>query len=398
MSTARLYHDDPWMLSFRGRVTEHASFGGARTVVLDRTAFYPESGGQMADRGVLGGLSVTDVQVDDEGAVHHVVDGALPPLGAEIEGSIDRARRRVHMALHTGQHMLSRALLDVAGLATVSSRLGESVCTIDAEGPHEDERRIAEAEELVNAVIDDDVPVRAFFPTPEELAGLTLRRAPKVSQGVRVVDVQGFDVSPCGGTHCTRSAQVGLVHVTGLERYKGKLRVSFAAGRRARADLAADRAALVALARRLTCGPADVGVALDKLRRELDAARDSAGKFRSRLAGAEAAALAARALADGSPYAVATYDDAGVDFLRAVAGNVTEHEGLVALLAARGEDGTSVLVARHARAALDCGAFLKRVASLAGGRGGGKPDRAEGRLPSAVDWGSLVRDALDGAS
>ena len=123
--------------------------------------------------------------------------------------------------------MLSRALADVALAATVSSRLGETACTIDVDQEVVEERRIAAAEDLTNAIIDDDVPVRAFFPTEEELAALPLRRRPTVSENIRVVAVGDFDVSPCGGTHCTRSAQVGLVHVTGVERYKGKLRISF---------------------------------------------------------------------------------------------------------------------------------------------------------------------------
>src|SRR5262245_54193864 len=120
--TERLYFADPLLLSFEARVVAH----GSASIVLNRTAFYPESGGQMADRGRLAGAPVLDVQFDDHGVVHHRLDGPLPAVGASVTGEVDRDRRRVHMALHTGQHMLSRALEDVAGAATVSSRLGES--------------------------------------------------------------------------------------------------------------------------------------------------------------------------------------------------------------------------------------------------------------------------------
>ncbi|MCI0573776.1 MAG: alanine--tRNA ligase-related protein, partial [Myxococcaceae bacterium] len=150
--TERLYFADPFLHRFSGRVVAHGTWAGAPSVVLDRTVFYAEAGGQMADRGVLGGLAVRDVQVDDAGVVHHVLDvpagEALPEVGAELTGEVDRARRRVHMALHTGQHMLSRALVDVAQAATVSSRLGETVCTIDVDLETLDERRVAEAEAL----------------------------------------------------------------------------------------------------------------------------------------------------------------------------------------------------------------------------------------------------------
>src|SRR5579859_6279765 len=257
-ATPRLYHGDSLLLAFDAKVTGHASWQGKPSILLDRTAFYPESGGQMSDRGKMAGSAVVDVQVDDADVVHHLLEGPLPAIGADVHGEIDAVRRRLHMALHTGQHMLSRALCDVAEADTVSSRLGETGCTIDVDRNELDERAVAEAEALVNSVIDDDVAIRAFFPDAEELAALSLRRKPKVDSHIRVVAIGEFDVSPCGGTHCLRTAQVGLVKVTGLERYKGKMRVGFSAGRRAREELVLESDVLHALGRDFTCGPTDV--------------------------------------------------------------------------------------------------------------------------------------------
>jgi alanyl-tRNA synthetase len=387
--TSRLYYADSLLVAFEARVVAHAAYGGAPSVVLDRTAFYPESGGQMADRGELAGTRVTDVQVDDDGVVHHLLEGgALPAIGSGVAGLVDRARRRVHMALHTGQHMLSRALVDVAGAETVSSRLGETSCTIDLDRESLDERRVAEAEDLVNAIIDDDVAVRAFFPDPAELATIPLRRAPKVTENIRVVAVGDFDFTPCGGTHCTRSAQVGFVRVTGLERYKGKMRLAFSAGGRARGELWREAGALRDLGKTFTCGPLDVPAAVAKLGREIDDARDALGRVRGRLADAIGASLVADAAASGR--AVAVIDDAAPDLLRALATRVTAQPGAVALLAGRLADGLAVIVARGAASTFDCGAFLKRAAQQAGGRGGGRPERAEGRLPREADWPALV--------
>src|SRR5690349_10126001 len=146
--TARLYHTDSFLRSFRGRVAAHGTHGGKPSVILEATAFYPEAGGQMADRGTLGGVAVVDVQADDAGVVHHVLDGVLPAIGEEIEGAIDWSRRRVHMALHTGQHLLSRALIDAAAAETVSARLGETGCTIDVTRDPIPERELAAAEAL----------------------------------------------------------------------------------------------------------------------------------------------------------------------------------------------------------------------------------------------------------
>jgi alanyl-tRNA synthetase len=395
MSTERLYYDDSLLLSFEARVVAHATYGEAPSVVLDRTAFYPEAGGQMADRGELGGLGVADVQVDDAGIIHHVLalgEGEAPPaVGDVVTGRIDRARRRVHMALHTGQHMLSRALADVAQAETASSRLGESACTIDLDKETLDEPRVAEAEDLVNAVVDDDVRVRSWFPSADELAALPLRRAPKVTTAVRVVAVGSFDVTPCGGTHCTGSAQVGLVRVTGLERYKGKMRVTFSAGPRARGELWREAGVLRDLGRAFTCGPMDVPAGVDKLRRELGESRDALGIVRSRLADSIGAALCETARETGR--AVAVLDEAGPDLLRALATRITGAPSAVAFLAGRSADGLAVLVARGSASTFDCGGFLKKAAAQSGGRGEGRPERAEGRLPRDADWPALVAAA-----
>lgn len=397
-STERLYHADPFLHRFTARVVSHGTWGGAPSLVLERTAFYPEAGGQMGDRGVLGGLPVRDVQVDDAGTVHHLLDvpegTALPAPGTELAGEVDKERRRSNMSLHTGQHMLSRALVDVMGAATVSSRLGETLCTIDTDQDTLDERQVAEAEARVNAVIDDDLPIRAFFPTPEELAALPLRRAPKVTDNIRVIQIGDFDVSPCGGTHCTRTGQVGMVRVLGVERYKGKGRVLFSAGPRARRELWEEAGILRAMARAFTCGVPEVPTAVDKLRRELAEAREALGAARAKLAEHTAVELAAALDASPDKRVVAVLDGAGPEQLRAVAARLTSRPEAVVLLAGRLPEGMPVLIARGAGSAFGCGAFLKKAAEAAGGRGGGRPEHAEGRLPPGTDWPALAASLL----
>ena len=396
--TERLYFRDPFLSQFTARVVGHGTWKGARSLVLDHTAFYPEAGGQMADRGELGGLSVRDVQVDDDGLIHHLLalpeDAALPAPGTELSGTLDRARRRVHMALHTGQHMLSRALVDVAQAQTVSSRLGETGCTIDVDLETLDERRVAEAEDLVNSVIDDDVEIRSFFPTPEELAALPLRRAPKVTDHIRVVQVGAFDVSPCGGTHCTRSAQVGLVRVVGVERYKGKGRVLFSAGRRARGELWQEAGTLRSLGRDFSCGPLDVPASVERMRHNLTEVREALGVARARLADSTAAELAAQLERSSDKRVVAVLEGATPEALRSVAARLTSHPQAVVLLAGRSPEGLAVLVTRGSGSSFGCGAFLKRAAEASGGRGGGRPEHAEGRLPPQTDWPGLVAALL----
>lgn len=344
----------------------------------------------MADRGTLGGASIVDVQVDEAGVVHHILDGALPPVGARVHGEVDKARRRQFMALHTAQHMLSRALIEEAGAETVSSRLGESVCTIDVDVTALADHKVARAEALVNAVVDDDVSVRAFFPTEAELRALPLRRQPKVAENIRVVEVAGFDVSPCGGTHCLHTAQIGLVRVVGLERYKGMMRVSFQAGPRARGEVFERSRVLESLAREMSSSPADVPAAVEKLREQLKLGREERSLLLGKLAELLAAALAQEA---GEGPVIAELPLGGVELLRAVA-PVVVAGGRDALLAVATPEGLQVMLARASGSSLDCGALLKRLASSTGGRGGGKADRAEGRLPAHTTWNELVRGAL----
>lgn len=394
-ATTRLYYDDPLALDFEGTVLAHPTWQGKPAVVLDRSGFYPEAGGQLGDRGVLGGQEVEDVQVEDGGQVVHVMaEGAvLPGIGTRVQGRVDRSRRRLHMALHTGQHMLSRALLDVAGAETVSARLGSTECTLDVHLPQIEEGRVLEALGIVRDVIEDDRPVRAWFPSPEELAGLALRRRPTVTDNVRVVSVEAFDLSPCGGTHCTRTSQVGHLSVTGVERYKGRTRLTFLGGRAALGELESRSRALAELGRAFTCGPRDVHLAVERLRTELSATKTSLSAVRARWAESLAAELLTAAQSSATPRVSLLLHDEPVETLRALGARITARPGTVALLASRVPEGLQVLVTRGEGSTFDCGAWLKRAAAASGGRAGGSPTRAEGRLPPSADWASLLEQA-----
>jgi alanyl-tRNA synthetase len=289
--TRRLYHDDAYLRRFDAEVIAITSHKATPAVVLDRTAFYPEAGGQLGDRGQLGEAQVIDTQETDDGTIVHLIRGEPPALGARVTGELDWVRRRQHMAQHTAQHLLSGALLDRAQAATVSARLGESALTIDVGRDRVPEAELAGAEDLANDVIDDDLTIRAWFPAPDELAQLKLRRDPKVDADIRVVAIGEFDFSPCGGTHCARTSQLGALRITGAERYKGMTRVTFTAARRGRAELFSRDQVLRGLASQFSCGPAEVPAAVEKLRRDADAAGAELTQLRSRLATCCAASL-----------------------------------------------------------------------------------------------------------
>jgi len=383
MPTRRLYHDDAMLRRFDATVLAHVTYKDRPGVVLDATAFYPEAGGQLGDRGQLAGAdgaaAVVDTQETDDGTIVHLITGELPAVGTQVIGELDWARRRQHMAQHTAQHLLSGALLDRAQAATVSARLGETSLTIDVARDRIPDGELGLAEDLANDLVDDDLAIRAWFPNPDELAALKLRRDPKVSADIRVVAIGEFDLSPCGGTHCARTSQLGAVRITGTERYKGMTRVTFAAARRGRSELFSRDQVLRGLASQFSCGPAEVPAAIDKLRREVDTSAAELVQLRSRLA----TSLIAQLPGTGRVIAALPGD---AELLRSVAAKLVT-AGRDALLCAPEDGGATVVLMRATGSTLDCGALWKQLAAKLGGRGGGKADRAEGRLTSTVaDW------------
>ena len=383
--TLRLYHEDAYQKTFEATVVAHATSKGKPAVILDRTAFYPEAGGQLGDRGSLGSASVVDTQETDDARILHLIDGELPAVGTTVTGTLDWARRRQHMAQHTAQHLLSGALLDRAAAATASARLGESALTIDVARDRFPEAELAAAEELANDLVDDDLAIRAWFPDAAELTALKLRRDPKVSADIRVVAIGDFDYSPCGGTHCARTSQLGTIRIVGHERYTGRTRVTFTAARRGRLELFSRDQVLRGLASQFSCGPNEVPAAIDKLRRSVEAADAELVALRGRLAN-----LVVAQLAGSGPVVAAIPGDA--ELLRSVAAKLV-NAGRDALLAAPDQDGTVVVLFRAAGSSLDCGNLFKQLAARAGGRGGGRADRAEGRLATSVaDWPALIKE------
>jgi alanyl-tRNA synthetase len=268
--TECLYYQDAYLRRFSGRIVARQLLDGKPAVALDRTAFYPTGGGQPNDTGILAGVEVLDVVAAD-GLIWHVVGNDI--LVEEVEGEIAWARRYDHMQQHTGQHVLSQAFIQVCGAETVAFHLGTSSSTIDLDRTDLGAGLIAAAEAAANAVVDDALPVTAEFVSEAQLSQIPLRKPPKVTEDVRVVQVAGFDWSACGGTHLMNTAQIGLIKIVGTERRSAELRVSFLCGGRARADYARLQLLAGELASRFSVGQDEVPAAVDRLSNEHRAAR-----------------------------------------------------------------------------------------------------------------------------
>ncbi|MDR2784531.1 MAG: alanyl-tRNA editing protein [Treponema sp.] len=234
MKTAAAYYEYAAADPFSANILELRNEEDKTALILDKTIFYPEGGGQPSDRGSINGIPLLDV-LEKNGEILHLVrpeDGSrLVPGPAELV--LDLKRRRDFTVQHTAQHLLSGTILRLTGKHTVSMRLGEEINTIDVDTPQLDSEALAGAEDAVMDTIEADVPVIIHFCPPENIADFPLRKTPpRGEEVIRVVEIQGNDFSPCCGTHLKSAGRIGMLRVLGAEKYKGMTRVSFIAGRR----------------------------------------------------------------------------------------------------------------------------------------------------------------------
>jgi alanyl-tRNA synthetase len=383
--TDRLYYTDAYRRTFDADVTACAAAGDRFEVTLSATAFYPTSGGQPHDLGRLGGRAVIDVVAHDDGRLLHVVDGPLD-VGQHVEGVVAWPRRFDHMQQHTGQHVLSAAFDHVCQARTDSFHLGTATATIDLHRqvtPAE----IAAAEAEANRVVWEDREVRVRFVSAEEAAVLPLRKESGRTGTLRLIEVVDFDMSACGGTHVARTGGIGVVAVTGWEKFKGGTRVEFVCGGRALARLRDWRDALAATNRLLSVSPAELAPAIERLQAENKGLARTARGFQEQLATHVAAELvAAGERAAGRVVIARTMDGWDAAGLKAIAVGVAAHPGTsVAVFSTTAP--ALVVVARAPDVAVDAAAVLQALITRFGGKGGGKPDLAQG--------GGLTGDAND---
>jgi alanyl-tRNA synthetase len=391
--TDRLYYTDASRIAFEADVASCAPAGDRFAVTLTATAFYPTSGGQPHDLGVLGDRAVLDV-VDDEssGQVVHLIDGPLEP-GTLVRGTIDWRRRLDHMQQHTGQHVLSAAFEAVAGARTESFHLGATSATIDL---HRivSASEIGAAEDDANRIVWEDREVRVRFVSADEAATLGLRKPSERTGTLRLIDVADYDLSACGGTHVGRTGSIGLIGVFGWEKFKGGTRVHFRCGGRALAQLREWRDAFAATGRVLSVAPSELAPAIERLQDENKALGRTSRGLQEQLGVHIAASLVAGAQPVNGRLVVAQaldgWDAAG---LKAIAAAVAATPGGCAAMFSTSQPALAV-VARAADVPLDASAVLRALVARFGGKGGGKPDLAQGG-GLVGDVASIVRAARD---
>lgn len=390
-ATERLYYHDSHLLEFDARVIEVTERDdGAIAVILDRTAFYPTGGGQPNDTGTLGQARVVDcIDAENEGVLH-VIQGPTPESGEMLHGRIDSRRRLDHMQQHTGQHILSAAFIKLFDAPTRSFRMMEHDCEIDIELDNPTNEKIEQAVDLANQTIWANLPVQVREVSPEEAASLPLRKESAREGELRLIEIADFDLTPCGGTHANATGEVGVIAVRSWARAKGLTRIQFMAGLRVVNDYRKANRTAVHAAGLFSAGRDDTPALVTRLIEENK-------KLTRRVR--ELDAIACRVEADdlirgnnltGKVRIITSiFSDRDADSIKHLAQALITHPNVVALLGSHDGETARLVFARSADLPGDMNSLMREACAAIDGRGGGRPDMAQG--------GGTAGDKLAGA-
>jgi alanyl-tRNA synthetase len=395
--TERLYYNDSFLYEFDAQVTEIIPTSAAEprpVVVLDRTAFYPTSGGQIFDTGVImtadssGNINSTVVEVaerDDGALLHYLNDVAALSRGMLIHGKIDAERRRDHMQQHSGQHVLSAAFVRLFNMPTVSFHMGDDYCSIDLDTKTLATEQVEAAQRLSNEIILENRPVEISYVSQEEAQSLGLRKTPTIDKAeLRLIAIQDFDLTACGGTHVRSTGQIGCILLRKTEKVRQGVRVEFVCGQRAVATARRDYTILTEAAGLYSAHIWDLPQQIRKAKDEAKATRRSSERLMEELAEQHALRLlAATPLADGRKIVTGVFADHDLPFVRLLAQKCTQAADNVVALLASTSGQTSLVFAQSPGQPFDMGALMRVALAKLGGRGGGSKDLAQGGIAEA---------------
>ena len=380
-TTERLYYTDSHLTEFEARVvavTERVS--GWVAVTLDRTAFYPTGGGQPSDTGALNEARVVEcIDAEDEGVLH-VLQGRSLAVGATVKGIVDWPRRLDHIQQHTGQHILSQAFISLFKAETRGFRMLDHYSEIDIALDAPTEEKIDRAVELANRIIWENRPLHIRQVTKEEAAHLPLRKDSAREGELRLIEIEGFDLTPCGGTHAQRSGEVGLIAVRSFERAKGLARIEFVAGGRALADYNRANRSARNMAAMFSVGRDEAATSVARLLEENKQLTRRVRALEEIASRVEADELLTEAtiLDDGVRLCTRVFEERDAESLKKLALALISHPATVALLGSREQTAARLVFARSVDASGDMNALMREACTLLDGRGGGRADMAQG--------------------
>ncbi len=388
--TDRLYYHDSFLYNFDAEVRSVVETPRP-ALVLDRTAFYPTSGGQIHDTGWLVSgderLHVTEVSEAEDGRVVHYLEAPLKDVqpGTLVRGEIDAARRRDHMQQHSAQHVLSAAFVRLFNMPTVSFHMAEDYCSIDLDTPSLNKDQVESAERVANEITIENRSVEVRYVTRDEAEKLGLRKLPPAERDqLRLIDIRDWDLTACGGTHVSSTGQIGAILLRKTERVRQGYRVEFVAGQRAVSIARRDFSTLTETAALFSAGIYDVPQQARKALDEIRSLRKQREQSQEELAAAQALSLLAEtAESHGRKLVVRTFSDRDLNFLKLLAQKLTRQSSPVIALLATESPQPALVFAQSAGQPHDMGALLKQTMAKLGGRGGGSKDLAQGGAPKS---------------
>jgi len=389
--TTRLYYHDSFLYDFDAEVRDVLD-SPRPALILDRTAFYPTSGGQVFDTGWIttaanATLRVTEVAETEEGKVVHYLEAPPKDLqpGTRVHGQIDATRRRDHMQQHSGQHVLSAAFIRLYNMPTVSFHMADDYCSIDLDTPTLTKPQIESAERLANEIILENRAVDVRFVTRDDAGKLGLRKLPPTERDeLRLIDIRDFDLTACGGTHVAHTGQIASILLRKAEKVRQGWRVEFVAGQRAVSTARRDFSTLTETAALFSAHIYDVPQQARKSLDEIKSLRKQREQSQEDLAAAQAAALLAETPeADGRKLVVRTLADCDLNFVKLLAQKLTRLSPHAVALLATASPQPALVFAQSAGQPFDMGALMKETMTKLGGRGGGSKDMAQGGIPNA---------------
>jgi len=400
--TTRLYYHDSFLYDFDAEVLE-ATERPRPAVVLDRTVFYPTSGGQVFDTGSIelpdgSKLRVAEVADAEDGKVVHYLEAPVKNVepGTRVHGQIDAARRRDHMQQHSGQHVLSAAFVRLFNMPTVSFHMADDYCSIDLDTPKLTKEQIESAERLANEIILENRAVDVRYVTRDEAVKLGLRKLPPAERDeLRLIEIHDFDLTACGGTHVRRTGQIGCILLRKVETVRQGCRVEFVAGQRAVATARRDFKTLTEAAALFSSHIYDVPQQVRKSLEEIRSLRKQWEQSLGELAAAQAATLLAETSeTNGRKLVVRALTDCDLNFIKLLAQKLVRLSSNAVVLLGTTSPQPSLVFAQSAGQPFDMGALMKETMTSLGGRGGGSKDMAQG----GVAVGEGIEAALKGVA
>lgn len=371
----RLYYRDSYLREFEANVIDRLTVNGKPAVVLDRTAFYPTSGGQPNDIGFMNGIPVLDVSEEDDRIIH-LLEKEI--AAQSVHAVIDWKRRFDHMQQHTGQHILSQAFIQVANADTIGFHMGEEVSTIDLNIGSLTDQVLWKAEDLANAIVQRNIPIRILFTDEEGLSKFNLRKDPEKKGEIRIVQIEGFDASACGGTHLLSTGEVGLIKIRKCEKIGSKMRVEVYCGMRALLDYRWKNSFILSCAGRFTTGEKDLDEAIERIEEENKKNKRELKQLKEKLIAYEAEELLGKAeTVRGVAIVRALFEERDLQDVKLLSMLLKKREKVIALFGVK-SDAAMLVFSRSDDLKIDIAAVLKKSLELVGGRGGGNPDAAQG--------------------